>query len=61
MDFPTPEEAGSINVTTLTYHTVDHAVEHLEGEQYDVTDYELAMTLVGCGFVMLTEGQPKQS
>jgi len=58
-DFPTEQEFGSVSVTALTYHTIDHTIEHPEGDVYDVTDYNLAMTLVGCGFVMLTEAQPK--
>jgi len=44
-------------VRAVTYHTIDHDVVHVEGETYDVTDYELAMTLVGCGFVVIESVQ----
>jgi hypothetical protein len=41
-------------VQTQLYHTVDQTTEHHVGDVYQVSDYELYMTLFGCRFVRPT-------
>jgi hypothetical protein len=41
-----------IDVTARTYHT-ENGIAHAEGEVYSVTDYALAETLRGIGFVTI--------
>jgi len=47
-----------VNVTAVTYHTVDHATTHDAGEAYDVADPALLETLIAIGFAVPTVSLP---
>ena len=42
-----------VTLVARTYHTIDHAVEYLEGDTYSTSDGALVNTVIGCGFAAL--------